>query len=129
MPARRSIALAWAAYWRYLQALGSPMTAEEFAAAVPGGLQYRGEYLVPVGEALAARTRRRARRRRISASPTRRSGSTPCARPRIAMMLAEIREDLALLGVRQDVFTSRTRYCWRAGAVDASSTQLRRATG
>ena len=47
-------ALAWAAYWRYLQAIGTTLTEEEFAAAVPGGLQYRGEYLIPVGEALAA---------------------------------------------------------------------------
>ena len=47
-------ALAWAAYWRYLQAIGTPLTEEEFADEVPGGLQYRGEYLIPVGEALAA---------------------------------------------------------------------------
>jgi arginyl-tRNA synthetase len=47
------IALAWAAYWRYLQALGTTMTEAEFAAAVPGGLQYGGDYLVPVGQALA----------------------------------------------------------------------------
>ena len=40
-------ALAWAAYWRYLQALGSAMTEEAFNEQVPGGLQYRGEYLVP----------------------------------------------------------------------------------
>src|ERR1700733_5481567 len=46
-------ALAWAAYWRYLQSIGSPMTEEEFAAEVPGGLQYRGEYLIDVGRALA----------------------------------------------------------------------------
>ena len=45
-------ALAWAAYWRYLQAIGSPITAEEFDAATPTGLQYRGEYLIPVGDAL-----------------------------------------------------------------------------
>ena len=31
------------------------LTEEEFAEAVPGGLQYRGDYLVPVGEALAQR--------------------------------------------------------------------------
>ena len=42
-------ALAWAAYWRYLQAIGSPMTEAEFAAEVPGGLQYRGDYLIAVG--------------------------------------------------------------------------------
>ena len=41
------VALAWAAYWRYLHALGSPLTEEDFAASVPGGLQYRGEYLDP----------------------------------------------------------------------------------
>src|SRR5450631_120938 len=46
-------ALAWAAYWRYLQAIGTAMTEEEFADAVPGGLQYRGDYLVPVGQSLA----------------------------------------------------------------------------
>ena len=34
-------ALGWAAYWRYLQALGTSLTQEEFSAAVPGGLQYR----------------------------------------------------------------------------------------
>lgn len=48
-------ALAWASYWRYLEALGTTITIEEFAAAVPGGLQYRGDYLVPVGEALKAK--------------------------------------------------------------------------
>src|SRR3984885_3018422 len=46
-------ALAWAAYWRYLQAIGTAMTEEEFADEVPGGLQYRGDYLVPVGQSLA----------------------------------------------------------------------------
>src|ERR1700733_3736949 len=49
----QGVALAWAAYWRYLQAIGSAMTEEDYADAVPGGLQYRGDYLVPVGEALA----------------------------------------------------------------------------
>src|SRR5580658_7150189 len=47
-------ALAWAAYWRYLQAIGTPLSEEEFSNEVPGGLQYRGEYLLPVGEQLAA---------------------------------------------------------------------------
>ena len=49
------IALAWAAYLRYLQAIGSPITEEIFAQEVPGGLQYRGEYLVDVGRILAER--------------------------------------------------------------------------
>ncbi len=46
-------ALAWAAYWRYLEAIGTPLSEEDFSHEVPGGLQYRGEYLVPVGEQLA----------------------------------------------------------------------------
>ena len=47
-------ALAWAAYWRYLQALGTTLSEADFSVMVPGGLQYRGDYLVPVGEALVA---------------------------------------------------------------------------
>ena len=72
-------ALAWAAYWRYLQAIGSPMTEAEFAAEVPGGLQYRGEYLVAVGEALADPLPGLPRHARTWASPRPRSGWTPCA--------------------------------------------------
>src|SRR3984885_10009671 len=47
-------ALAWAAYWRYLQAIGTSLTEENFSSEVPGGLQYKGEYLIAVGQALAA---------------------------------------------------------------------------
>ncbi len=46
-------ALGQAAYYRYLQVLGAVRKADEFAAGLPGGLQYGGDYLVPVGEALA----------------------------------------------------------------------------
>ncbi len=42
-------ALAWAAYWRYLQVLGTTMAQDDFSALAPGGLQYQGEYLIPVG--------------------------------------------------------------------------------
>src|SRR4051812_28131869 len=38
--------LAWAAYWRYLQAIGTPLSEAQFSEEVPGGLQYRGDYLV-----------------------------------------------------------------------------------
>ncbi|MBP0492829.1 arginine--tRNA ligase [Pararoseomonas indoligenes] len=97
-------ALAWAAYWRYLQALGTPMTEEEFSAGIPGGLQYRGEYLVPVGNALQQKHG---------------DALAPGGRPAdpslwletvreftVAAMMDEIREDLAALGVRHDVFIS-----------------------
>ena len=110
-------ALAWAAYWRYLQAIGSPMTEHEFAEEVPGGLQYKGEYLVSVGQTLAARFQA--------------SLATPdlgIASPEVWLnavkdltidaMMTEIREDLRLLGVQQGVFSSE-RALVASGAADA----------
>ena len=106
-------ALAWSVYWRYLQALGTGMTEAEFAAAAqaaaaPGGLQYPGDYLIPLGEALAAR-----------------HGATLAAADRtpadpmlwfdtvrgfaVQTMMALIKEDLAALGVHHDVFTSEAK--------------------
>jgi arginyl-tRNA synthetase len=98
-------ALAWAAYWRYLQAIGASVTEEEIDALAPGGLQYRGEYLIPVGRMLADRHGL--------------SLATPDAQPAepalwletvrtetVAAMMEEMREDLAALGVRHDVFIS-----------------------
>jgi arginyl-tRNA synthetase len=115
-------ALAWASYWRYLQAIGSPITADEFDAATPTGLQYRGEYLIPVGARLAEQ---------FGASL-----ATPelgVADPALwletvrdlalAMMMAEIRTDLELLGVRQDVFTSE-RKLLDSGAADVAIAKL-----
>lgn len=115
-------ALAWAAYWRYLQAAGSTITPEAFEASTPSGLQYRGEYLIPVGEALF---------REFGASL-----ATPdlgvadpalwleVVRDRaLAMMLAEIREDLALLGVKQKVFSSEAALL-KSGATDRVIAEL-----
>jgi arginyl-tRNA synthetase len=115
-------ALAWAAYWRYLQALGTPLTGEEFAERVPGGLQYRGDYLIPIGAALKDRY-----------------GDTlarECAMPgdpvmwldtvrdfTVDAMMAEIRDDLAALGVHQTVFSSE-RTLVQQGAVDSTIAQL-----
>jgi arginyl-tRNA synthetase len=116
-------ALGWAAYWRYLQALGTTLDEEAYAAQVPGGLQYRGDYLVAVGEAL---------RERYGASLAGPGGTV--ADPAqwldlvrdftVARMLESIREDLDLLGVRQDVFTSE-RVLVEAGATDATIEALR----
>ncbi|HVZ06545.1 arginine--tRNA ligase [Rhodopila sp.] len=115
-------ALAWAAYWRYLQAIGSPLTEEEFAAEVPGGLQYRGEYLIPVGEALA---------RDHGAALA--SSTLGIAAPEcwidtvrdftIAAMMAEVKEDLRLLGVHHDVFGSE-RALVASGTADAMIERL-----
>jgi arginyl-tRNA synthetase len=117
-------ALAWAAYWRYLQAIGTTLTEEQFAEQVPGGLQYRGEYLIPVGLQLAA------------AEGASLADDGNIAAPHVwldkvrdfavAEMLAAIREDLALLGVQQDVFTSE-RALVAAGAADQAIEKLRAA--
>jgi arginyl-tRNA synthetase len=117
------IALGWAAYWRYLQALGTTMTEAEFAAAVPGGLQYGGDYLVPVGEALVARFGAAFAGPEASIAPA----SLWLDQVRdftITKMLAGIREDLALLGVVQDVFTSE-RSLLENGAVETAIDLLR----
>ena len=110
-------ALAWAAYWRYLQAIGTPLTEEDFSNEVPGGLQYRGEYLIPIGGQLA----------QLHGA----SLALPdlgIAAPEVWLdtvrdftidaMLAEIRSDLAALGVAQDVFSSE-RGLVGSGAPDA----------
>ncbi len=118
------ISLAWAAYFRYLQALGSSITAEEFSAVVPGGLQYGGDYLVPVGQALAEQ------HGTALAGP----GLTVAdpslwldlvQRFTVAQMNASIRDDLAALGVHFDVFSSE-RALIEAGAVDKVIAQLDR---
>ena len=115
-------ALAWAAYWRYLQACGTGLSEEAFAAAVPGGLQYRGDYLVPVGAALLARHGHGlAGPEGTIADP---AGWFDTVREAtVAAMMASIRSDLAALGVVPDVFTSE-RALVEAGAVDGVIARL-----
>jgi arginyl-tRNA synthetase len=111
------IALAWAAYWRYLQALGTLMTQDEYAAAVPGGLQYKGEYLIPVGEALKAQYGPALATNDLAVAPPELWLDTVKAAA-IDLMMAEVREDLRLLGVEQDVYTSEKALV-ASGAADA----------
>jgi len=116
-------ALAWAAFWRYLQAVGTTLSEDEFAGSVPGGLQYRGDYLILIGEAL------RGEYGDALAGP----GGT-IADPAlwfdrvrsftVAAMMASIRADLAQLGVQPDVFTSEHALV-EAGAPDRVIEQLR----
>ncbi len=116
-------ALAWAAYWRYLQAIGTPLTEEEFAAEVPGGLQYRGEYLIDIGTALArAHGERLATATKGIAAPERWIDTV--RDHTIAAMMAAVREDLAALGVAQDVFSSE-RALVVSGAADTLIERLR----
>jgi arginyl-tRNA synthetase len=116
------IALAWAAYWRYLQALGTTLTEEDYAAQVPGGLQYRGDYLVPIGEQLADLH-----------GPALAGPDATVAPPAhwldtvrdytIEKLVERIKEDLAALGVVQDVFSSE-RALLDSGAVEKTIEQL-----
>jgi arginyl-tRNA synthetase len=111
-------ALAWAAYWRYLQAIGTPLSEAGFSEEVPGGLQYRGEYLIDIGQRLAEQ---------YGTSLAQPDGDI--AAPdvwldivrdfTIAALMQEVREDLRLLGVDQDVFSSE-RALMESGAADAS---------
>ncbi|HST75367.1 MAG TPA: arginine--tRNA ligase [Acetobacteraceae bacterium] len=115
-------ALAWATYWRYLQAIGTPLDEKTFADEVPGGLQYGGEYLVPIGERLATEY-----------GTTLASPDLGIAAPEawidtvrdftIAAMMQSVRDDLHLLGVTQDVFVSE-RALVREGAVDTAIARL-----
>jgi arginyl-tRNA synthetase len=85
--------LARSAYLRYREALG------ENIGAIPEGL-YPGDYLKPVGQALVAEYGDR-----LKAMPE--DGWLPIVRDKsIAMMMEEIKGDLAALNIRHDVFFS-----------------------
>ncbi len=96
--------LARSLYLRYAQALGGNV------GAIPEGL-YPGEYLIPVGESLAARDGRKWLDRPES------EWLEPLRAVAVDAMMALIRDDLAVLGVRQAEFTSERALVGR-GAVD-----------
>ncbi|MEM7022749.1 MAG: arginine--tRNA ligase [Pseudomonadota bacterium] len=88
-------ALARSVWWRYREALG------EDVGALPEGL-YPGDYLVPAGQAIAA----------SDGSKWRDEAEEvwlPAFRQKaVDAMMAVIRDDLAAMGVRHDVFTSES---------------------
>ncbi len=85
--------LARSAFLRYREALG------ESIGTIPEGL-YPGDYLKPVGQALAAEYGDK-----LLAMPE--GGWLPIVRDRaVAMMMDEIKGDLAALNIRHDVFFS-----------------------
>lgn len=85
--------LARSAYLRYLEALG------ENIGEIPEGL-YPGDYLVPVGQALAAE-----HGDKLKAMPE--NAWLPIVRAKsIAMMMDMIKGDLAALNIKHDVFFS-----------------------
>jgi arginyl-tRNA synthetase len=85
--------LARSAHLRYREALG------EEVGAIPEGL-YPGDYLVPVGQALAAEFGDR-----YAAAPEAEWLATFRTRA-VAAMIALIKADLALLGIHHDLFAS-----------------------
>jgi len=102
--------LARSVHMRYLEALGQDIT-------IPEGL-YPGDYLVPVGQQLAAEF-----------------GDTYAAAPEadwlilfrtraVTAMMDMIREDLATLGIRHDLFSSEAEL-QASGKVDAAEAWLR----
>jgi arginyl-tRNA synthetase len=81
------------------------MSEADFAAIAPGGLQYPGAYLIPIGADLAATHGAGYAGPDLTvADPALWLGHFRDAA--MDAMLASIREDLARLGVHQDVFTS-----------------------
>src|SRR4051812_3801948 len=105
--------LARSAYRRYREALG------EDIGEIPDGL-YPGDYLKPVGEALVAECGRA-----LLGKPE--SDWLPMVRQRtIELMMVQIRNDLAALNVRHDVFFSeRSLSSGNAGAVESTIAALR----
>ncbi len=105
--------LARSAFLRYREALG------ENIGPMPDGL-YPGDYLMPVGQALAAEHGGALKDRPEAAW-------LPLVREKsIDMMMASIRADLAALNVRHDVFFSeRSLSQGNGGAVEATIEELR----
>jgi arginyl-tRNA synthetase len=106
--------LADAAYWRYLQALGDRVPEETLRAFVDAtSLEYQGDYLVPVGEALAG-----AHGASLVDLPIeeRRAIVRTFA---VDAMMKLIRDDLAAVGIAFDVVSSERALVESGGVDDA----------
>ncbi len=103
-------ALARSVYARYLEALDLAAHAKAYAESVAGGLQYGGDYLVPAGFMLAEKYQDK------FVDVPEAEWIDVIRDEAVAAMLALIKEDLAALRVRHDVFTSE-RALVEAGAV------------
>ena len=107
-------ALAWAAYWRYLQAIGTPLDRGDIRRRSAGRAAIWRRLPGPGRGTLAAEYGRRSRRP-ISASRHPIRGSTRCATsPSAAMMQRDPRRISRLLGVTQDCVRLRARVGARA---------------
>ena len=102
--------LARSAHLRYREALG------ETIPAIPEGF-YPGEYLMDVGQALAKRDGKKWLDKPES------EWLVPVRHFAIDQIMAGIREDLAALGIRQDVFSSERKVV-ESGAVERALKKL-----
>ncbi|MBT6511412.1 MAG: arginine--tRNA ligase, partial [Rhodospirillaceae bacterium] len=112
--------LAWSVYLRYLQAIGDTVEDDAFEGFYPG------DYLVAVGKALADE---HGTALKDAVGPLER-GSSPLPDPlvvvrdtTIAAMMSMIREDLAMLGIHQEVFSSE-RAMVASGGIEACLKKL-----
>ena len=104
--------LARSAFLRYREALGQDV------GAIPEGL-YPGDYLVPVGQALVER-------HGAALLDVPEAEWLPLVRAAsIDAMMAMIRDDLARLGIRHDVFFSERSLHGQGGEVELAVEQLR----
>jgi len=112
--------LAYAAYWRYLDALGDTISEEVIEGFLADtDLEYRGEYLVPVGEALAKKFGPKF----VNAAS---DEWLPIVRAfAIDALMELIRDDLAALGVHQKVFSTESALV-AAGRVEEALALLER---
>ncbi|QDH25372.1 arginine--tRNA ligase [Neokomagataea tanensis] len=116
------IALTWAVYWRYLQAIGTAIDAETFGKLTPNGLQYQGDYLIPVAEAIAQEHGRALAAE--DGGPADVSVWFETVRQMaLVRMMAAIREDLGALGIEHKVFASEAETL-ASGLVDEAIGQL-----
>ena len=102
------VALTWAAYWRYVQVLEgdcSPTDFEErYKAYMPTGLQYQGDYLIPVGQDLAQQYGKTLLEGvEQKPFPAWFEKVKQCV---LTHMMHDIRQDLKALGVLQEEFIS-----------------------
>lgn len=106
-------ALARALHFRYLEVLGQK-TAEDFVAASEAGeIEYGGEYLKDAAQKLVDQDGDK------WSALSEDEWRVPLREFAIAAMMDMVREDLAALGVAQDVFTSE-RSLVESGKVDAA---------
>tara|TARA_R110001606_G_scaffold12706_10_gene55664 strand:+ start:17937 stop:19658 length:1722 start_codon:yes stop_codon:yes gene_type:complete len=103
--------LARSAHLRYLEALGQEI------GAIPEGL-YPGDYLKPVGEALAAEFGDKYK------DAAEDDWLLIFRKAAVAKMMDMIRSDLAMLGIRHDVFSSEAEL-HEAGKADIAEAELR----